>query len=209
MIKKLTKKNLSRRQQDSQQTVIDHDELRPSIFNRENFLTNGAHREASTISDDGSDPPSRSPSSNSSTSTETHFKDNEGGRVRQRSNRVMIAFIRDGLEPGRKVRLNYPGGGSIETVIPPRSQWGFKNINGEPRPFFQPSDKTFASSTSPSKEFSNDKSSSKQDQRHPSISAMNASDNCTSKMICLCSPTLGVYDSTCPQHGTASHNGQI
>ena len=101
-------------------------------------------------------------------------------------------FISDGLEPGQKVRVRLPCGAKMQTVVPDKSTWKFKNCSGRPRPYFivsvHPSDRKLIRS----KEHSS-QSRKKVQFAEPTRLAS----------ACQCIPSLGVYDSICPIHGIA------
>mmetsp|Transcript_38080 Transcript_38080/g.80183 ORF Transcript_38080/g.80183 Transcript_38080/m.80183 type:complete len:209 (-) Transcript_38080:69-695(-) len=187
MIKQIKKKLTNRHQESNNKSSING---RPKpLTPSEEFF----HRKGKTsnphiiLSDKGSDPPSTNFESNS---TESSMGDKQCGI------KVLIVFIPDGFEPGQKVKVNYPDGNKARTVIPPRSKWGFKNCNGEPRPFFITNNNP---SNVPS---SREKTSAKRDQEYSLTSRKKVHFN--DRFVCQCSPSLGVFDSICPHHGSVS-----
>lgn len=206
MIKKI-KDKLTSRYQKSQQTIND-DWLQPPTMSEDIFLRNGISPKSSIISDDKSSPPSGNSSCHS---IETSCSDNQDGHTQGKSRQTTRVFFADGLEPGQKVIVRYPDGSKVRVDIPPESEWRVKSYNGRPRPFFlvsvNPNARIVVSSTPPpSIGFSEHKSSQKQDQHCSTNSRKKVRFIDSSEMICQCTPSLGVYDSICPYHGTGSYH---
>eukprot|EP00579_Thalassiosira_antarctica_P011808 CAMPEP_0201926058 /NCGR_PEP_ID=MMETSP0903-20130614/15105_1 /ASSEMBLY_ACC=CAM_ASM_000552 /TAXON_ID=420261 /ORGANISM="Thalassiosira antarctica, Strain CCMP982" /LENGTH=178 /DNA_ID=CAMNT_0048463791 /DNA_START=139 /DNA_END=675 /DNA_ORIENTATION=- len=172
------------------------------------FLRNGKSRKPSIISEDESSPPSVNSSCHS---IETPCSDNQDGHTQGISRQIMRVFIADGLEPGQKVKVSYPDGSKVRVDIPPQTEWRFKSYNGKPRPFFlvsvNPNARIVVSSTPhPPIGFNGHTSSQKQDQHCSTNSRKKVRFIDSSEMICQCAPSLGVYDSICPNHGTGSYH---
>jgi len=54
----------------------------------------------------------------------------------EKSKEMMRVFIPPELEPAQRVKVRYPNGTTLRTVVPPRSKWLYKTCNGRIRSFF-------------------------------------------------------------------------
>mmetsp|Transcript_12939 Transcript_12939/g.27477 ORF Transcript_12939/g.27477 Transcript_12939/m.27477 type:complete len:170 (-) Transcript_12939:464-973(-) len=140
MIKEITKKLNNRHQEAQQRKPIHDDWLEPPTMPEDIFLRKGIKHYWPAIPDNGSNIPFIRSSSHSSTSTGSSWVDNQDDQYHRSSRQVLVVFIPDGLKPGEKVRVSYPDGRIVQATVPPRSQWGFQNRNGKPRPFFKASE---------------------------------------------------------------------
>mmetsp|Transcript_13178 Transcript_13178/g.27969 ORF Transcript_13178/g.27969 Transcript_13178/m.27969 type:complete len:177 (+) Transcript_13178:1-531(+) len=170
------------------------------------FLIKGTKRSWPILPEDGLGTPSMCSSSHSSTSSESCCVDILDDQYHRSNKQVFLVLIPDGIEPDEKMKVSYPNGRMTPAVVPPRSQWGFKNRNGEPRPFFIVSYSSSVHPTPPLIGLSRRKARQERDQAHPSNSAKKVHSDDKLDTTCQCSLSLGVYDSMCPYHGTAHHH---
>ena len=119
----------------------------------------------------------------------------------------MRVFIPPGLEPSRRVKVRYPNGTTIRTVVPPRSKWQCKDCNGSIRSFFVvpvPADDPAQTTLQPASQYSHHSHSRRtQDKcRRPTKSIKKVHFSTQSDTVCqysLLPPSLGVNDSMCPR----------
>mmetsp|Transcript_26093 Transcript_26093/g.55059 ORF Transcript_26093/g.55059 Transcript_26093/m.55059 type:complete len:206 (+) Transcript_26093:48-665(+) len=174
------------------QEPVDDDWLQPPAMSEDIFLRNRISPKSSVMSDDGSPAPSIDSSCHSSECLDNQ-DDHEEDKVK-----VMRVFISDGLEPGQEVKVHDPSGKTTRTCIPPRSEWCSKNCNGEPRSYFL--------------------LTQMMDSEGNKVSNRVKDENCSAKSMvnalgkvkdhCLCSPSLRVFDSTCPYHNAGVHHNE-
>mmetsp|Transcript_26621 Transcript_26621/g.56249 ORF Transcript_26621/g.56249 Transcript_26621/m.56249 type:complete len:192 (-) Transcript_26621:590-1165(-) len=179
---KTAKKGLRIMRHQKSREIIQDDWLQPPVMSEDVFIRNGASRKSSLISDDGS---SASTVTSSCLSTECPDTRADHDKVRRGEKaKVMKVIIRNGLVPGQEIKVRLLDGIKVRTVTPPRSEWRFENVNGEPRPYFLTTQIT--------------------DIRDRRSSDRKRGQNCAekSKKICTCCLSMGVYDSFCPYHGT-------
>ena len=196
------KTKFSSRRQKSSQPNTDCNRSQPMPMSEDIFLRNDLTQKPSiTSSEDDSSPPSINYSCHSADLT---YDENQRIQTQGRNRSILMrAFIPDGLEPGQKVKVQYPDGSKMKTEIPPRTKWVFINHHGEPRPSFMvvpvPAEPCSVF-TAPPPCIATSHKEEKRESEPKLRNKVHFAEQSTS--VCQCTPSLGVYDSICPYHGT-------